>query len=98
MSTTGPRLRRPPDRRGPGAYYAVADSCRIRLRDLTDVVTDTMKLPRRRLRTGLAGRAVYRSSPRGLAGDLVPGGRNVTKMPPNTPATLRDGAAGRAWT
>ena len=30
----------------PGAYYAVADSCPIRLRDLTDVVTDAMKLPR----------------------------------------------------
>jgi nucleoside-diphosphate-sugar epimerase len=29
-----------------GAYYAVADSCPIRLRDLTDVVTDAMKLPR----------------------------------------------------
>ena len=30
----------------PGAYYAVADSDPIRLRDLTDVVTDAMKLPR----------------------------------------------------
>jgi len=30
----------------PGAYYAVADSCPTRLRDLTDVVTDAMKLPR----------------------------------------------------
>jgi nucleoside-diphosphate-sugar epimerase len=30
----------------PGAFYAVADSCPIRLRDLTDVVTDAMKLPR----------------------------------------------------
>jgi hypothetical protein len=38
-----------------------------------------MKLPRRRLRTGLAGRAVYRPSPRGLAGDLVPGGRNPNR-------------------
>jgi nucleoside-diphosphate-sugar epimerase len=30
----------------PGGYYAVADSDPIRLRDLTDVVTDAMKLPR----------------------------------------------------
>ena len=30
----------------PGSYYAVADSDPIRLRDLTDVVTDAMKLPR----------------------------------------------------
>lgn len=30
----------------PGAHYAVADSCPIRLRDLTDVVTEAMKLPR----------------------------------------------------
>lgn len=30
----------------PGAYYAVADSHPISLRDLTDVVTDAMKLPR----------------------------------------------------
>lgn len=30
----------------PGAYYAVADEHPIRLRDLTDVVTDTMRLPR----------------------------------------------------
>ena len=30
----------------PGAYYAVADKHPIRLRDLTDVVTDTMRMPR----------------------------------------------------
>jgi nucleoside-diphosphate-sugar epimerase len=30
----------------PGSYYAVADSDPIRLRDLTDVVTDAMKRPR----------------------------------------------------
>lgn len=30
----------------PGAYYAVADASPIRLRDLTDVVTDAMQLPR----------------------------------------------------
>jgi nucleoside-diphosphate-sugar epimerase len=30
----------------PGAYYAVADEHPIRLRDLTDVVTDAMRLPR----------------------------------------------------
>jgi nucleoside-diphosphate-sugar epimerase len=30
----------------PGSYYAVADSDPIRLRDLTDAVTDAMKLPR----------------------------------------------------
>ena len=30
----------------PGSYYAVADSDPIRLRDLTDVITDAMKLPR----------------------------------------------------
>ena len=30
----------------PGSYYAVADSDPIRLRDLTDVVTDAMKVPR----------------------------------------------------
>jgi nucleoside-diphosphate-sugar epimerase len=30
----------------PGAYYAVADANPIRLRDLTDVVTDAMKRPR----------------------------------------------------
>jgi len=30
----------------PGAYYAVADAEPVRLRDLTDIVTDVMKLPR----------------------------------------------------
>ena len=30
----------------PGAYYAVADLYPLRLRDLTDIVTDAMKLPR----------------------------------------------------
>ena len=30
----------------PGAYYAVADLHPLRLRDLTDIVTDAMKLPR----------------------------------------------------
>jgi nucleoside-diphosphate-sugar epimerase len=30
----------------PGAYYAIADEQPIRLRDLTDVVTDTMRMPR----------------------------------------------------
>ncbi len=57
----------------PGAYYAVADSCPIRLRNLTDVVTDAMMLPR--VGSGpawLAGLFIGRP----LAGDLVPGGRN----------------------